>query len=66
MSKIMRGAGDRLLGMFLPSATAGACVPEVGDPCTSCTCLVVSGRVVCYRNRHSCTGPCVRSSSCCC
>src|SRR5215218_1504504 len=37
MTKLMRQTGDRLLGLFLPTATAGACVPNQGDPCTSCT-----------------------------
>jgi hypothetical protein len=66
MTKLMRAAGDRMLGLFLPTATAGACIPEHGWPCTSCTCRVESGRVVCYRNKFNCYGTCTRSSSCCC
>ncbi|WP_117210542.1 hypothetical protein [Allorhizocola rhizosphaerae] len=66
MTKIMRGAGDRLLGMFLPSATAGACIPEHGQPCSSCTCINDGGIIRCYRNKFNCYGRCVRSTSCCC
>jgi hypothetical protein len=66
MSNVLRKGGDRLLGLFLPAATAGACVPEHGDHCTSCTCKVVSGRVVCYRNIVNCYGQCAISSLCCC
>jgi hypothetical protein len=67
MSNLLRKGGDRLLGLFLSTARAGACVPEHGLPCSSCTCKVVSGRVVCYRNKLNCTGTaCNISTSCCC
>jgi hypothetical protein len=65
MTATLRRAGDRVLGKFMPSADAGACVPDHGDLCTSCTCRVESGRVVCYRNRVSCYGQCARSSGYC-
>jgi hypothetical protein len=66
MSNLLRKGGDRLLGLFLSTASAGACIPEHGEPCTSCTCKVVSGRVVCFRNKLDCFGSCAISSSCCC
>ena len=46
MTRLFTALGDRLLGLFLGTVEAGACVPNVGDPCCR-----VSGHV-------SCTGPC--------
>jgi hypothetical protein len=65
MTKTLRRTGDRMLSMFLPEAKAGACIPEVGWPCTSCTCIWTD-RWRCYRDKMNCYGRCVRSSSCCC
>jgi hypothetical protein len=42
MIRLFTALGDRLLGMFLGSVEAGACVPEHGDRCTRV------GRVNCY------------------
>lgn len=51
-------AGDRLLGLLLPSYDAGACVPEVG---TYCRCSKH-----CLRMIYGCNGTCVETATRCC
>jgi hypothetical protein len=64
MSTMVRQAGDRLLGMFLPKAEAGACVPSNGTRCSkACFCTVVGGEgKICYFYYHGCDGTCHVSS----
>lgn len=65
MSTMLRQAGDRLLGLFLPNARAGACVPSQGTRC-SCYCYFVSGEgKVCKWKTQNCYGNCVLSSIYC-
>jgi hypothetical protein len=44
-------AGERLLGLFLPSVEAGACIPEHGQCCR------------CH-HRFDCVGNCIRNNNC--
>ena len=46
MTRLFNALGDRLLGMFLGSVDAGACVPNHGERCCKSYGTV------------SCTGPC--------
>jgi hypothetical protein len=65
MSTVLRQAGDRLLGLFLPQAAAGACVPSQGDRC-SCYCVVQGGEgKICYWKTKNCYGTCVATSILC-
>lgn len=59
MSKISRSIGDRLLAMFLPNDTAGACVPDNGKvvyPGCGCTDR--------HYYRKTCTITCTGSMTC--
>lgn len=50
--KMMKSLGGRLLSLFAPEVTAGACVPGAGRCCP-------------YRNRrYGCYGNCYYSVSC--
>jgi hypothetical protein len=68
MTKTLNRLGDRLLGVFLPKADAGACVPDHGDRCGcykySCSCVGVDVQRCYWRYKLvSCTGPCSTWSS---
>lgn len=52
MKRVLRKAGERLAGLFVPKVDAGACVPNHGECCTR------SGY------SHNCYGICVKSSVC--
>ncbi len=52
----LRSIGDRLLGAFLPSLTADACIPEVNQIC------------YCYNHRvyrYNCQGTCYNTNNYC-
>jgi hypothetical protein len=50
--KILKALSDRFLKLFLAEVPAGACVPNVGECCTT------------RRMSHSCYGPCAKSPVC--
>lgn len=54
--KIVRTAADRLVNLLLPSAVAGACVPENGQRC-KCENHTLF--------RYNCSGACLPTPSYC-
>jgi hypothetical protein len=61
MAKFISSFGDKLLSRALRTETAGACVPEHGQPCGG----YCSGGWwwECSGSYYSCTGSCVCTSS---
>ncbi len=57
MATSLAHVGDRLLGLFLPTAEAGACVPENGH---QCKCINHNKYV------YNCFGQCVFNCIHCC
>lgn len=67
MTRMIVAIGDRMLAAVLPRGTAGACVPEHGQPCsyiqsTTCSNGVLFQRV-CSGN-FACNGTCTINVTC--
>jgi hypothetical protein len=54
--------GDAMLRRVLPAAEAGACIPEVGQPCR---CGSPCGATWCTQYRFACNGVCHNAGTRC-